>query len=200
MAEKEAAENGALWADRSGSLKAVGPLTGLLKKRRGLKPFQFSGLALFHTGILEDIRPSDFHIFKDILHRRLHREEFKVFSDPKTLIYKGDDIPSYLSASGAVLAKIFSKPVFRERVREIFHRFDPKDQIIGLRLGLKLGRRLKMHLLCPESVQGAGFLRGKGFAVLGSKVRLHNSFLQNAVIGPHQTYQGVLQNQALISQ
>ena len=80
-----------------------------------------------------------------------------------------------------------------------FHRFDPKDQIVGFENGKVWSKKLGFPLLAPKSVQGMENLELRGFAVLGSKVNLFGkSWLKDSVLGSILSWKGELNNDIIL--
>jgi len=80
-----------------------------------------------------------------------------------------------------------------------FNRFDPLDQVLGLRNGKVWSQKLGWPLLAPQSVQGLEHLELKGPAVLGPGVRLFGkSVLKNSVLGSQVVWRGELDNDIVL--
>ena len=74
-----------------------------------------------------------------------------------------------------------------------FARFDPQDQIVGLKNGRVWSKKLGCPLLAPKSVRGLEKLELKGAAVLGSEVQLFGrSVLKDSVLGFKVSWRGEL--------
>ena len=74
-----------------------------------------------------------------------------------------------------------------------FARFDPQDQIVGLKNGRTWSQKLGWPLLAPQSVRGLENLELKGAAVLGSEVQLFGkSALKDSVLGSGISWKGAL--------
>ena len=200
LQEKELQKERALWADEKNILRAIGGKEVREKITEKLRPLKFSGLALFGNEIFKHLKESFSYIFDDVLIPLLPEKKFKVFVDEGAVIFEGGEIPSYLSATNQALTALFSEKSspLKNHLEEVFFRFDPKDQFIGLKKGRELSSRFKMPLLCPENVKGLDFFSGRGFAVIGKGVRFtEKSFLKNSVLGPSLNWRGALENKLL---
>ena len=202
----------ALWIDRDHILRAVGgkdqvqeagfePGRGIHLNRNQLRPVQFTGLALFKGDIYKFLSSETRHIFSDTAVPLLREGLFKVFLDEEGLTFEGGMTAGLLFATAACLKSLFSpKPSgLRDILRDIFQRFDPTDERVGLNRGLLMGKKKGAPLLCPESVKDLSFLEAQGFAVLGREVFfVGKAFLHSAVLGEGLSYRGPLRNQILI--
>ncbi|MCY4512346.1 MAG: NDP-sugar synthase [Bdellovibrionales bacterium] len=202
----------ALWIDKDSILRAIGGIdqvhqAGFKAKyskdltNGELRPVQFSGLALFKKEIFKFLSPKTNHIFHNVTIPLISKGAFKVFPDEKGVIFEGGEIPELLNATKHCLDSLFSKrsPFIRNWLLEIFQRFDPTDETVGLKRGEQLGKEKKALVLCPKSVNGLSRLQVKNFAVLGKGVCLKgNSILTSSIIGEHISWRGAVENQMLL--
>ena len=73
-------------------------------KRGGLRPFRFSGLAVFHRDIfIKNSKPGGFHLFEDVLQDWIRQGRLEVFPDENGTIYEADAPSSFLSATESAL-------------------------------------------------------------------------------------------------
>ena len=195
----------ALWTDRGNILRAIGDHRegARLKAKWGrLRPWRFSGLALFKRDIFKLLTNRSFHIFDKDLLPVFTGGEFQIFPDEEGLILDGGAMAPYIASTGKALSWLFSNrdSSVKQHLEDVFFRFDPKDQFIGLKRGRKLKSQFKMPLLCPENVKGLEFFSGKNFAVLGGEVCFFGkSFLKGTVLGPGVHWSGSLKNQLLFA-
>ena len=203
----------ALWMDRDGALRAVGnpdqihqagfrpAALGEDLKPGELRPVRFSGLALLTKEIFHILSNGNHSIFHPTIRPPLSEGIFKVFVDEKGLVFEGGEKDGLLKAGRSCLQALFSKQssFVRDRLLEIFRRFDPDDKKVGLRRGTALTREKGAPILCPESVKGVDLLRVRGFAVLGPNVSFTGkSLLSSAVMGEGISYSGLLEKQILL--
>ena len=192
------------WVDKTSRLRVIGTKKTVQEKgyiiknsknlkSKELRPVQFVGLAKFNKEFLQQIQPEDFHIFFDVMIPKLEKIDFQVFIDEEGKLLEAGSREAYLHASEYCLQQIFSKTSFFKILQEIFCRFDPEDKIVGWKQGLKLGSKLKAHVLAPASVQGIDLIQVKKFAVLGKEIQFKGpSFLDSSVLGQGLSWQGDL--------
>lgn len=195
----------ALWADKENILRAIGDhgVGVYLKSKWGrLKPWRFSGLALFKKDIFKLLTLQSFHIFDKDLLSEFTSGGFQIFPDREGVVLDGGAMAPYIASTGKALSYLFSSRTsqVKRHLEDVFCRFDPKDQLIGLKRGRRLQRRFKMPMLCPENVKGLEFLSGRDFAVLGEGVCFFGkSCLKGSVLGPHVHWSGSLKNHLLFA-
>lgn len=222
-------EGGALWCDKKGMLKFAGKEKDLPKewKGKGLLPFQFSGLALFKSSLLNNLKLGDFHLFSDFINPLLLKKTFRVFNDEKAKILEAGDKLSYIEAVKFCLKFLFEDKensiktkkennisksteeafdfenqagVIKNILEGCFSRFDPQDQIVGLKNGKTWSKKLKYPLLAPENIKGLDYLKLKGFAVLGSELCFFGeSCLKDSILGSQLSWRGSLEKDIVLN-
>ena len=126
---------------------------------------------------------------------------FKAFPDEGGVIFEGGEIPGLLNATKHCLDSLFLKgpPFIRTWLLEIFRRFDPTDETVGLKRGEQLRQEKNAPILCPKSVEGLSLLQVKNFAVLGKGVSFkEKSFLTSSILGEQISWRGSLKDQIFL--
>ena len=191
-------ESGALWCDKDLNLKFVGEKQDLAKDLdlKNLSPFQFSGLALFKSSLLDNLNSNDFHLFADFINPLLSKKKFKIFLDKEAKILEAGDSKSYIESSKFCLDVLFENQKnkgLKNILEQYFSRFDPEDQIVGLKNGKIWSQKTGFPLLAPSSVKGLKQLELKGFAILGPQVQFFGkSQLKDSVLGSQVSWKGTL--------
>ena len=169
-------------------------------KNKSLKAFQFTGLALFKSSLLEHLKPGDFDLFVDFINPLLKegRGDIKIFLDKQGLLLEAGDKHNLLLATQLCLSALYNKgdlfnnPSSHHKkdlfnnlydsdfknltknlnswLKNYFYRFDPKDHTVGLKNGEILSAQFNWPVLAPKSVKGLKHLELKGPAVLGPEV------------------------------
>ena len=195
----------ALWCDSNGNLKYVGKKQNIPKNLKNLWPGHFSGLALFKSSLLENLNSSDFHLFLDFIKPLLTKKKLKVFVDKKAKILEAGEKKAYIESLKFCLKLLFETKdlksqrfesqnrEFKKIIEKCFSRFDPEDQIIGLKNGKIWSKKLGFPLLAPNSVKGLKELKLKGGAVLGPEACFFGkSLLKDSVLGSQVSWKGKL--------
>lgn len=197
---------GALYCDKSENLKFVGRKENIPSslKKENLSPFRFSGLALFKRELLNHLKEGDFELFFDFIYPLLGKKKVKVFSDPSAVVLEAGEKLAVLSAVKFCLQLLYEKKFKnspqREILKEYFHRFDAKDQIVGWENGKKWSEKLGHPLLAPKSVKGLNHLELKGMAVLGPDLELKGkSVLKDVVLGSQLLWKGNLERDIVLN-
>ena len=195
----------ALYCDEGLNLKCVGAKQNQGDEFKKLLPFHFTGLALFKSSLLENVKRGDIHLFQDLIKPLLKNKTFKVFVDETNQILEAGDKQSYIESMKFCLDCLFEadKHTEKESVRtileECFARFDPNDQIVGLTHGKTWSKRQGWPLLVPKSVRGLEHLELQGPSVLGPGVHLFGkSSLKDSVLGSHLSWKGSLDKDIVI--
>ncbi len=206
-----------LWSDKDLNLKFVGSQKNLPKgQAHKLLPFYFSGLALFNSTLLDHISPKAFDLFLDFIMPLLPQKSFKIFADKGAFILEAGDKLSYIESSRFCMNILFDNEKtqnnntgknqkqaqsreFKKILEMLFSRFDPKDQLVGLKAG-KQGRQKSAHpLLAPNSVRHLKNLELKGFAILGPGTHLFGkSPIKDSILGPKTPWIGELTEDIII--
>ena len=164
----------------------------------------FTGLALFKSSLLDELKSTDKDLFSDFLQPLCQasltsptKKKIKIFRDEKAFFLEAGDKESYLKstefcikslyASSSQEASLNKVPAFlekeffqkktsfvKEQLKETFQRFDPKDEKVGLENGLIQSKKLKALLLAPSKVKDLHLLKVKGFCIIDSQVHFYN--------------------------
>ena len=115
---------GVLWGDEQGNLKFVGAKKQLSKKRgdKRLRPFYFSGLALFKSSLLSHLRPQDFYMFEDFVLPLLEKKRFKIFSDKGSQILEAGKKQDYIESMKFCLDLLFLDEGFLSQRAVVDHK------------------------------------------------------------------------------
>ena len=73
------------------------------KEKRNIKPYDFSGLALFSSQVLEEIKPGALHIFKDVLESEVLKPHLRVHSISSLKLLDMNQVDTYLQATKEAL-------------------------------------------------------------------------------------------------
>ena len=215
--EEPGPDIGALWCNSDKELKFIGAKKHIPQSLKGaLSPFYFSGLALLKSSVLGHLKAGDTHLFEDFVQPLLTSKRFQVFVDEGAQVLEAGEPLAYIQAVQLCLEILFANGKFHssnftteipEKIRveikkvleEWFARFDPKDQIVGVKNGKKWAEKWGWPLLAPDSVKGLEQLELKGPAVLGPGVHLFGkSLLKNCVLGSQLSWKGELNNDIVL--
>ena len=175
----------------------------------------------------KNLNPEEAHVFHNVIDPLLKKRLFKVFadfSDQGGVVLEGGEKSGFLQASGLAMEALFSracaaapadtqaaaageksaprqpkKSGIRSILESAFQRFDPDDELAGLKSGKKWAAEHGTPLLAPASVQGLSHLKAEGFAVIGPGARLSGpSFLKESVLGAGVCWRGALEKDIII--
>lgn len=179
-----------------------------LPKKNQKKPaYFFTGLALFKSSLLDDLKAGARDLFDDFLQPLATHKKIKVFIDEGAFFLEAGNKESYLKSTEFCLKSLYEVALFykktsfvRERLKEIFNHFDPKDKKTGFKNGSLWSKKLKALVLAPESVKGLDFLKTKGFSVIAPQVRFYDKTeIENSVIArSHFSLKGQLKKELIV--
>ena len=205
-------------------LKTLKPNELAPLKFSGLAAFKGSFLSRLSE---KNLKPKEAHIFHNVIEPLLEKRLFKVFadiSDQGGLILEGGEKSGFLRAAGLAMDALFSearqgppgikaeaeagekntfwlakKPGIKLILESLFQRFDPDDELAGLKSGKKRAAEHGTPLLAPASVRGLSHLKAEGFAVIGPGAALSGpSFLKESVLGAGVCWRGALEKNIII--
>lgn len=190
-----------LYCDQNLNLKYVGFKEDI--KDQTWSPFSFTGLALFKSHLLDELKEGDYDLFQDFINPILGKYKIKVFVDQKAVLLEVGDKASYLKSTGLCLESLFDNNSFsniKKTLEDSFKRFDPKDTRVGLDNGKTLSSQWGQSILAPKSVRGLNFLKPKGFCVLGSNLELFDSTsVEDSVLGADLSFKGLVQKDLILN-
>ena len=193
-----------LWADKSLRLQYAGPP----KARALLKPFYFSGLALFKSSLLDELPQTGGHLFLDLINPLARKKRFMLFED-KAFCFEAGDPLGLIQAQAFGLKSLFDPPdklsqralQARQILQKLFERFDPQDQTVGLKNGRLWSKKLGgQPLLAPANVKGLELLKLKGPSAIGPQAQLFGeSLLDQAILGAGVSWRGPLAENIILT-
>lgn len=101
-----------LWCDTNLNLKFIGKKEQLPKGFEKLRPFHFSGLALFKSALLENLNSDSFHLFRDFINPLIEKKNFKVFLDNEAIALEAGEKQAYIESSKFCLECLFETNSF----------------------------------------------------------------------------------------
>ena len=188
--------SGAFWLNKEGIIQSIGDIS----PTPSLRPVKFVGLAHFSSEIFKSIDSSSKHIFHDVMIPLLKTNKFKAFVDEEGFIFEGGSEAGLLEATETSLQHLFSSSPssLKEILLEIFRRFDPKDERVGIRQGKEWQKKNKSFLLCPKEINQKD-LKIESFAVLGKDIHVESqSFLKKSILSGRFNWRGSLENKIVI--
>ena len=188
--------SGAFWVDKEGIIQSIGDTS----PAPSLKPVKFVGLAHFSSDIFKSIDSTSKHIFHDVMIPLLKTKKFKAFVDEEGFIFEGGSEKGLLEATETSLQYLFSSSStpLKEILLEIFKRFDPKDEKVGIHQGKEWQKNNKSFLLYPKEIQKEN-LEIEGFAVLGKDIHVEpQSFFKKSILSGKLNWRGSLENKIVI--
>jgi NDP-sugar pyrophosphorylase family protein len=171
---------GVIWADDKQQIASF------LKKpeESGMKPYDFSGLALFSPRILELIKPGDLHIFKDVLESEVLKSHLRVFSVSGLKLLDMNQVDTYLEATKEALCFLQQREKgFLQQVLNCFssrwNYFRGENYFSATKVGSPPAGKENI-LFCGREVKGLEkfSIKVKDFSVLGD----HSSVLSDVSI------------------
>ncbi len=175
---------GFIWADRESG--RVHSFARPAEEKKSLKPYDFSGLAIFSPEIFKEIKPSARHIFKDVLESL--KKHCRVYPLSSLKLLDMNQLDTYLKATGEALSLLQ-----REReekalghgsfLRKILNFYSPAWNLFEgenyfSATALDTLPEKKNILFCGAKVKGLEQLLVKNFAVLGDHSSLNSSSFQ----------------------
>ena len=177
---------GVIWADE----QKAGKIYSFLKKPFGpsfVKPYDFSGLALFSFDIFKVLDPQSVHIFKDVLESV--SSDLHVHSLPCVKRLDMNQLDTYLQGVQKILFLLQnrSKSFFIREVLDLFSpdwcRFFGKNYFSATPLNKGFENK-DDFLFCGKKVQSLEKLSVKNFAVLGDYCSIQSPVcVDSAVLG-----------------
>ena len=159
------------------------------------KHYDFSGLALFSARIFKEIKPKDFHIFKDVLSSKDLISHVRVHAVSGLQLWDMNQLSSYLKAVDKALhilsagqnTKLYQAGRHLKNVLDTFSPgwdFFKGENYFSAAKIKKPPLDKKKFLFCGKKVKGLEYLSLKNFAVLGDYSHLKAPLLlERAVLG-----------------
>ena len=177
---------GVIWADDNHQIASF------LKKPResGMKPYDFSGLALFSGRVLELIKPGDLHIFKDVLESEVLKSHLRVFSVSGLKLLDMNQLDTYLEATREALCFLQQREGgFLQKVLNCFsphwNYFKGENYFSATKVGNPPEGKENIFF-CGREVKGLEkcSIKVKGFSVLGDRSSvLSDVSMESSVLG-----------------
>ena len=161
---------GVVWADRANRI------CSFLRKpadKPDVKPYDFSGLAVFSSSVFKEIKHGSVHIFKDVLEFDTLKSHLQIYSVPDMQLLDMNQLSAYLKSTEQALSFLQQK---KEGcfLRRILNCFSPQwdffkgDNYFSATQVKTPPENKKDILFCGGKVQGLDKLSVKNFAVLGN--------------------------------
>ncbi|MYE07390.1 MAG: NDP-sugar synthase [Oligoflexia bacterium] len=189
-------KKGVLWADDQHQIHSF--VTKPLRK--GIKSFDFSGLALFSPWILKEIPSAAHHIFKDVLESDRLKPHLKVYPVSNLKLLSMNELHSYLDGTKQILKTLQAEKQERQTrgekggyaffIRNILDCFSPgwdffqAENYFSATKIKKPAVKGEDILFCGSRVKGLEYLSIRDFAVLGDDAVLKKeAVITRSVVG-----------------
>ena len=165
-------QQGVLWADDKNQIHSF------LKRPQNssVKVYDFCGLALLSRPVLDELKQSDHHIFKDVLENLCLKKNLRVHVCTNIKMLDMNKLSSYLQGVQRALASLISAHSSSGYLKQVLDHFSPdwcqysgEGYISAAELPALLKEKLnkKNYLFCGPEVKGLENLSVKNFSVLG---------------------------------
>lgn len=159
---------GVIWANDKDQVESF-----LQKPQKSnVKPYDFTGLALFSRPVLKEIKPGALHIFKDVLESEALKPHFRVHSVRSLELLDMNQLDTYLQATKKALCFLQEQDGFLQKVLNCFSprwNFYRGENYFSA-TEVKNPTMEKANILfCGEGVKGLEKLSVKKFSVLGNR-------------------------------
>lgn len=155
------------------------------EKNHLIKPYDFSGLALFSPKIFKEIKPGALHIFKDVLESKPLKKHCRVYPLSSLKLLDMNQLDTYLKGTGEMLSLLKRERGEKSGGHGSFLRsvlsfyspawnfFEGENYFSATALENPRAFEKKNILFCGTKVKGLEKLSVKGFSVLGDFSSLH---------------------------
>lgn len=194
-------EEGVLWADR------LGRICSFLKKpkeKSGVRPYDFSGLALFSGRVFREIKPGAHHIFKDVLELGVLKSHLRVHSVSSLKLLDMNQLSTYLQSTRKMLCFLrdTDKNTFLHKVLNCFspqwNLFQGENYFSATKV-TKPPESKQDILFCGREVRSLEKLSVKNFAILGDRASLVSDVcMEQSVLGADVSLKTNLQNKLIL--
>ena len=195
-------KTGVLWANKDGQIYSF---LNEPKGRSQIKPYDFSGLAVFSRRVFQEIKPSAVHIFKDVLESAVLKPHLRVHSVSTLKLLDMNQLNTYLRSTKKMLCLLqeIDEKTFLHKVLNCFspqwNRFQGENYFSTTKV-VKPPESKKDILFCGKGVKGLERLSVKNFAVLGNRASVVSDVcMERSVLCADVSLNTHLQNKLILS-
>ena len=190
---------GVIWANDKDQVESF-----LQKPQKSnVKPYDFTGLALFSRSVLEEIKPGALHIFKDVLESENLKPHLRVHSVSSLEFLDMNQLDTYLQATRKALCFLQEKKGFLQKVLNCFSRrwnfYQGENYFSATEIKNPPGEKANI-LFCGDRVKGLEKLSVKNFSVLGNHSSIISDVcMESSVLGSGVFLNKDLQNELMLA-
>ena len=192
-------KTGVIWANDKAQVVSFLEKTS---NRSDIKPYDFSGLALFSRRVLEEIKPGALHIFKDVLELENLKPHLRVHSVLSLKLLDMNQLDTYLKATKKTLCSLQKEEGFLQKFLNCFsphwNRFQGENYFSATKIK-SLPEGKENILFCGNEVKGLEKLSVKNFTVLGDCSSIVSDiYMESSVLGEGVSLSKNLQNELML--